>query len=60
MRPINYPQGTPGKGSQIFEYKGFKIGVINVLGRVFMPPMDSPWQIVINELEKLKNDGASI
>ena len=56
VRPINYPVGTPGKGSQTFEFDGFKIGVINVLGRVFMPPMDSPWQIVVEEIKKLKND----
>ena len=30
IRPINYPLGTPGRGSQIFEFNGFKIGVINV------------------------------
>ena len=57
VRPINYPNGTPGKGSQIFEFNGFKIAVINVLGRVFMPPMDSPWQIVVEEINKLKDDG---
>ena len=57
VRPINYPCGTPGKGSQTFEINGFKIAVINVLGRVFMPPMDSPWQIVVEEIRKLKNEG---
>ena len=57
VRPINYPVGTPGKGSQVFEKNGFKIGVINVLGRVFMPPMDSPWQIVVEEIKKLRNEG---
>ena len=57
VRPINYPNGTPGKGSQIFNFNGFKIAVINVLGRVFMPPMDSPWQIVVEEINKLKNEG---
>ena len=57
VRPINYPNGTPGKGSQTFEFNGFKIAVINVLGRVFMPPMDSPWQIVVEEINKLKDDG---
>ena len=57
VRPINYPAGTPGKGSQTFEFNGFKIGVINVLGRVFMPPMDSPWQIVVEEIKNLKEDG---
>ena len=57
VRPINYPAGTPGKGSQVFEFNGFKIGVINVLGRVFLPPIDSPWQIVVEEINKLKNEG---
>ena len=57
VRPINYPSGTTGKGSQVFEIKGFKIGVINALGRVFMPPIDSPWQIVIQEIENLKSQG---
>ena len=54
IRPINYPEGTQGNGSQIFEVKSQKIGVINVLGRVFMPPIDSPWQIVVNEINNLK------
>ena len=57
VRPINYPAGTPGCGSQIFEKQGFKIGVINALGRVFMPPMDSPWQIVVEEIQRLKEAG---
>lgn len=57
VRPINYPIGTPGKGSQIFEVNGLKLAVINVLGRVFMPPMDSPWQIVVEEINRLKNIG---
>ncbi len=59
IRPINYPSGTPGKGSQIFEFNEEKIAVINVLGRVFMPPMDSPWQIVTEEINKLKNEGVT-
>ena len=57
VRPINYPIGTPGKGSQVFDCSGFKIGVINILGRVFMPPMDSPWQIVVEEIKRLQTEG---
>ena len=57
VRPINYPPGTPGKGSQVFDFNGYKIGVINVLGRVFMPPMDSPWQVVVEEINRLKETG---
>lgn len=59
IRPINYPEGTPGKGSAVFDFCGEKIAVINVLGRVFMPPMDSPWQIVTEEIKRLKNEGVT-
>ena len=56
-RPINYPEGTIGSGVTTFEIKGQKIAVINVLGRVFMPPIDSPWQIVVQEINKQKENG---
>ena len=54
LRPINYPQGTLGKGSEIFEINGLKIGVINALGRVFTMPVDSPWTVVKAEVERMK------
>ena len=57
LRPINYPQGTKGVGARVFEVKGQKLAVINALGRVFMPPIDSPWQVVKDEIEKLKSEG---
>ena len=57
LRPINYPAGTRGVGSQIFEVNGRKLGVINTLGRVFMPPIDSPWQVVTQEIDRLKEQG---
>lgn len=55
LRPLNYPKDTKGIGFKIFDFKGTKIGVINLLGRVFMSPFDSPWEIVkeaINEIKK--------
>lgn len=54
LRPINYPNTVAGKGAGIFECNGVKIGVINALGRVFMTPVDSPWEIVKAEIERLK------
>ncbi len=57
VRPINYPKGTQGVGTQIFEIKGQKLAVLNALGRVFMPPIDSPWQVVSEEIERLKYSG---
>lgn len=57
VRPINYPSGTKGVGSQVFEINEQKLAVINALGRVFMPPIDSPWQVVTQEIERLKEQG---
>ncbi|MBD5402581.1 YmdB family metallophosphoesterase [bacterium] len=54
LRPINYPEGTKGVGSRIFDMGDFKIGVINVLGRVFMNLIDSPWKLVADEIKRIK------
>lgn len=54
IRPMNYPTTVPGVGSRIFEKNGISIGVINLLGRVFMPPIDSPWEILEKEVKRLK------
>lgn len=54
VRPINYPKDTKGVGSRIIEKCGVKIGVINVLGRVFMPLIDSYWEMVTEEIKKIK------
>lgn len=60
IRPINYPKGTRGAGSRVFDFNGQKIGVINALGRVFLQPLDSPWDVVTKEVEKLKNITSNI
>jgi len=54
IRPINYPKKTKGVGSRVFEVGENKIAVINALGRVFMHPSDSPWEVVKKEVKKLK------
>src|ERR1700740_2577886 len=38
LRPINYPEGTPGGGSIVLETAKGKVGGINVKGRTFMLP----------------------
>ncbi|MBT5185206.1 MAG: TIGR00282 family metallophosphoesterase [Kordiimonadaceae bacterium] len=53
IRPINFPTGTPGKGSVVVEDKrGRRTLVINVMGRVFMDPLDDPFRSVDEELKK--------
>ena len=52
LRPRNYPPGTPGKGSGLYETRsGSHVLVINVMGRVFMDALDDPFAAVAAELE---------
>ena len=46
LRPANYPPNTPGSGLWIGTVKGVDVAVINLMGRVFMPPCDDPFRIV--------------
>jgi metallophosphoesterase (TIGR00282 family) len=45
LRPANYPPATPGSGLFVGEIRGFKTAVLNLLGRVFMPPVDDPFRV---------------
>ena len=57
VRPANYPPGTPGSGLFIGEINGYKIAVMNLLGRVFMPPnTDDPFRIAKEKLESIPDD----
>jgi 2',3'-cyclic-nucleotide 2'-phosphodiesterase len=53
LRPINYPARTPGAGSGVFETQaGKKVLVIHPMGRLFMDPLDDPFQAVEGVLAK--------
>ncbi|SHK43268.1 TIGR00282 family metallophosphoesterase [Thermocrinis minervae] len=46
LRPANYPEGAPGKGYGIFEKKGVKFAVINLMGRIFLDPhLENPFKV---------------
>lgn len=55
IRPANYPDGAPGAGATAIEIKGQGIlGVVNLIGRVFMDAVDCPFKKIEKEVEKLK------
>ncbi|MCR1898087.1 TIGR00282 family metallophosphoesterase [Irregularibacter muris] len=43
VRPSNYPSPCPGKGYTIIDKKGINIAIMNLSGRVFLPPLDCPF-----------------
>ncbi|MBR5235877.1 MAG: TIGR00282 family metallophosphoesterase [Clostridia bacterium] len=56
IRPLNYPAGTPGRGAYVYNAGGVRIGVVNLLGRIYMDYLDCPFQAVDKALESLKAD----
>ena len=61
IRPANYPEGTPGGGSCVITAQnGVRVGVINVMGRVFLHAIDDPFRIAEREIARVKADGAEV
>lgn len=51
LRPANYPSRAPGNGFYVAETPEEPVAVINLMGRVFMPPVECPFQ----EAERILN-----
>lgn len=60
LRPLNYGDYPPGRGVLIREARTCKVAVINLLGRVFMPPIDCPFRAVRDVMEDVKKEAKII
>ncbi len=60
IRPANYEKGCPGRGSMILDCDGTLVGVINLAGRVYMDPVNSPFHAAMREINNLKNKDVKI
>ena len=55
LRPANFPAGVPGRGSYLGRTRtGEPIGVVNLMGRIFMPPLDDPFASALKEIDALR------
>jgi metallophosphoesterase (TIGR00282 family) len=55
LRPANFPAGVPGRGSYVARTRtGEPVGVLNLMGRVFMTPLDDPFALALREIEALR------
>jgi metallophosphoesterase (TIGR00282 family) len=55
LRPANFPAGVPGRGAWVGKTRtGEPVAVINVMGRVFMQPLDDPFAVVLREIEAVR------
>jgi 2',3'-cyclic-nucleotide 2'-phosphodiesterase len=56
LRPANFPACVPGRGSIVARTRsGEPIGVLNLMGRIFMPPLDDPFAIAAREVEAMRS-----
>lgn len=60
LRPANYPPGNPGRGATVVEVGERRLGVINLQGRVFMPPIDDPFRAADALLESLAGEADAV
>ena len=61
LRPANYPSGVPGNGSVVVESAGGEqLGVMQLMGRAYMPTLDCPFQVAKKELAALKKRTAAV
>jgi len=55
LRPLNFPLSAPGKGSTVVQRDGLpSVGVINLIGRVFMPNTDCPFRAAEAEVARMR------
>ena len=56
LRPANFPSGTPGSGYITIKAGPHRVGVLNLMGRVFMNPIDCPFRKADEVVEELRRD----
>jgi len=57
LRPANYPEGTPGRGSAVYKTAaGIKVAILNLEGRVFMNNLDCPFRVADREIGRLQTE----
>ncbi len=55
LRPLNYPQGTPGRGSLVHQADNRPpVGVINLQGVTFMANLDNPFVSIRAEVQRMR------
>ena len=54
LRPYNYEKSVCGEGLKYFDVNGYRIAVLNFLGRVFMQPLESPFEIMRDKIAEIK------
>ena len=58
LRPCNYPDSSPGRGVVVYDMGRVQVGIINLMGTMFMEPLENPFFSVEKALKTI--DGCKI
>lgn len=53
IRPFNYPEANPGRGTALIDMGRNAVGVINLMGTMFMESLENPFTAVDRALKEL-------
>ena len=60
LRPANMAAQAPGKGTTVIRCGDYSVGVLNLIGRVFMPPAECPFQMAAEKVPLLQKETPNI
>lgn len=56
LRPANFPSGAPGRGFTIYDMGRIQVGILNLMGTVYLDPLDNPFftaDAMLNNIPKI-------
>ncbi len=56
LRPCNFPEQVPGKGFAVLEKNGMSLTVVNLQGRVSLPPTKSPFEVLDKIIKEINTN----
>ncbi len=59
LRPANYPDAAPGRGCRIYDVGAQKLAIVNLQGRIFMDPIDCPFQVGRRVVQEMRGKGVT-
>lgn len=54
IRPVNFPDGCPGKGICVIDCGNYSVAVVNLMGTVYMEALDNPFTVMENILPQIE------
>ncbi|MBN2651810.1 MAG: TIGR00282 family metallophosphoesterase [Spirochaetales bacterium] len=60
LRPHNYPAKAPGNGFVVVEKRGFRLGVLNLIGRYNLVHVDCPFKCGMSTISKAQKESDAV